>query len=128
MLSTKPVETTSENVTDRLSDGSRDLHSFNSGNPRRSSNESVDDSLRNGSSAVGSDNGIECADGEEASGIDVGGIVLSGSENNSDIYPMHERESDIYSLASEGIPDDDEDDELRGDGSKPVGCTSCAVM
>ena len=59
--------------------------------------------------------------------IDISQIIVppSGSETG-------ERESDIYSVHSEDIPEhddmDEDDDQLQGDGSKPVGCSSCAVM
>ncbi len=50
-------------------------------------------------------------------------------------YEEPERPSDVYSLHSDGIPEHDEeedkidtDEKLEGDGSKPVGCTSCVVM
>jgi hypothetical protein len=47
-----------------------------------------------------------------------------------------ERPSDVYSLNSDGIPEHDEEEENKndeellngGDGSKPVGCTACAIQ
>ena len=60
--------------------------------------------------------------------IDMSQIVIPVAHDN-----VHtERESDIYSVHSEDIPEhnetEEDDDVLVGDGSKPVGCTSCAIM
>lgn len=59
--------------------------------------------------------------------------LASSKEEGDEGYDS--RPSDLYSLHSDGIPEHDEEEEnrndeelLTGDGSKPVGCTSCVVQ
>lgn len=71
------------------------------------------------------------SDEEDQGIIDISQIVLPSGSKNYDSRHI-ERESDIYSVHSEDIQEhhqhEETDDELTGDGSKPVGCTSCTIM
>jgi hypothetical protein len=68
---------------------------------------------------------------EDEGGIDMSQIVVPTGSRSYDVHHSA-RESDIYSVHSEDIQEshqhEETDDELTGDGSKPVGCTSCAIM
>jgi hypothetical protein len=70
-------------------------------------------------------------DDDDEGGIDMSQIVVPTGSKSYDAHHSA-RESDIYSVHSEDIQEshqhEETDDELTGDGSKPVGCTSCAIM
>lgn len=71
---------------------------------------------------------------EEFNPIAVASVSVAEVEVHSFCVDQGERPSDMYSLHSDGIPEHDDeennnDDEmLTGDGSKPVGCTSCSIQ
>jgi hypothetical protein len=73
--------------------------------------------------------------GEDFNPIAVTSVSIAAVEIHSSYANDDERPSDVYSLHSDGIPEHDEEEEnnnddelLTGDGSKPVGCSSCSIQ